>query len=130
MIKVRELIQHHFRGFVPARRMSTVAAMKVSSKKVEPMPSTFNHSEDYEVAIKFCVRYIVHRDTLNDLEFADAKKYEQAVASKALAQSIYGDIVYKLSRILYEAKYQSRDIDDPLVEEIQKLLEEVEGTMK
>ncbi len=44
--------------------------------------------------------------------------------------SMVGDIVYKLSRILCEAKYQSRDIDDPLVEEIQKLLEEVEGTMK
>jgi hypothetical protein len=128
MIKVSSLIQNHFRGNIPARRMSTTAAMSVRTEWLEP--TSFNHSEEYEVAIKFYVRYIVHRDNLNEIEFANAKKSEQERATKELSHAIYGKIVYKLVGILNEARYQSKEMDDPLVEAIQELLEEVEETMK
>tara|TARA_R110000782_G_scaffold105805_1_gene193822 strand:+ start:840 stop:1229 length:390 start_codon:yes stop_codon:yes gene_type:complete len=129
MISIKEAARSTLVGYVAPRRMMTAPFLVLGDEKIGM--DTFVKGEEYVLKATYCVRYIVHSDpTLTDQQWAEKVAFEKQQATRILAQSVYGEITYRLSKILQEARYQSRDMDDPLVEEIQKLLEEVEGTMK
>ena len=128
MISIKDAARSTLVGYVAPRRMMTTPFLVLGDEKIGM--DTFVKGEEYVLKATYYVRYIVHSDpTLSDHQWAEKVEAEKQQATRILAQSVYGGISYRLSKILQEARYQSKDMDDPLVEEIKDLIDDIQEVM-
>tara|TARA_R110000824_G_scaffold169675_1_gene346815 strand:+ start:84 stop:473 length:390 start_codon:yes stop_codon:yes gene_type:complete len=128
MISIKDAARSNLVGYVAPRRMMTTPFLVLGDEKIGM--DTFVKGEEYVLKATYCVRYIVHSDpSLSDQQWAEKVEAEKQQATRILSHSVYGGIIHRLSKILQEASYQSRDMDDPLVEEIEDLMACIQEAM-